>query len=84
MCEPFTPSEVHHHHHHRDLLSHLVTYTDEHGNGFSDTEIKDNILLLIFAGHDTTTTVATMTCKYLASNPSIMDDVYKGSINRFL
>ena len=61
---------------HQDIFSGFLAYTDEHGEPFSDEEIKDNILLLLFAGHDTSAIVATMICKYLASNPDIMDQVY--------
>ena len=63
---------------HQDILSELLTYTDEHGQSLSDKEVKDNILMLLFAGHDTSSIVATMACKYLASNPHIMDEVYRG------
>ena len=54
---------------HQDVLSGFLVYKDEHGQPFSDKEVKDNILTLLFAGHYTSTFVATMACKYLASNP---------------
>ena len=63
---------------HEDILSGFLCYRDEQGEPFSDKAIKDNILTLLFAGHDTSSSVATMTCKYLASNPDIMDEVYAG------
>ena len=63
---------------HPDILSGFLCYRDEQGEPFSDKAIKDNILTLLFAGHDTSSSVATMTCKYLASNPDIMDEVYAG------
>ena len=63
---------------HEDILSGFLCYRDEQGEPFSDKAIKDNILTLLFAGHDTSTSVATMACKYLASNPGIMDQVYAG------
>ena len=63
---------------HPDILSGFLCYRDEQGEPFSDKAIKDNILTLLFAGHDTSSSVATMTCKYLASNPDIMDQVYRG------
>ena len=66
---------------HEDILSGFLCYRDEQGEPFSDKAIKDNILTLLFAGHDTSSSVATMTCKYLASNPDIMDQVYKGLLN---
>ena len=63
---------------HEDILSGFLCYRDEQGEPFSDKAIKDNILTLLFAGHDTGSSVTTMTCKYLASNPHIMDQVYRG------
>ena len=63
---------------HPDILSGLLKYTDEHGQFLSDKEVKDNMLMMLFAGHDTSKIVATMTCKYLASNPHIMEEVYRG------
>ena len=63
---------------HEDILSGFLCYRDEQGEPFSDKAIKDNILLLLFAGHDTSAIVSTMTCKYLACNPHIMDEVYRG------
>ena len=67
-----------------DVLSAFLAYTDEHGQPFSDKAIKENILLLLFAGHDTSSVAATMTCKYLASNPNIMEEVYRGLCFSFL
>ena len=66
---------------HADILSGFLDYTDEQGEPFSDKQVKDNILTLLFAGHDTSTSVATMACKYLASNPHIMDQVYRGKVS---
>eukprot|EP00250_Pteridium_aquilinum_P017170 c23488_g1_i1 orf=130-1626(+) len=60
-----------------DMLSCLLSYADEDGKPLSDQDIKDNILLLLFAGHDTSTVVTTMVCKFLALNPEIFDEVYK-------
>ena len=69
---------------HPDILSGFLNYRDEQGEPFSDEAIKDNILLLLFAGHDTSAIVATMICKYLASNPDIMDRVYQGLCPGFI
>jgi cytochrome P450 family 26 subfamily A len=64
-----------------DVLTGLVEYRDGEGQPFSDDEIKDNIIGLLFAAHDTSASVATMTCKYLASNPEIMEEVYRGCLS---
>ena len=61
-----------------DIISGLLAYKDEHGEALADMEVKDNILMLLTAGHDTSTMAATMACKFLASNPHIMDEVYRG------
>ena len=63
---------------HPDILSGFLDYRDERGEPFSDKEVKDNILTLLFAGHDTSASVATIACKYMASNPHILDQVYRG------
>eukprot|EP00252_Welwitschia_mirabilis_P008816 TRINITY_DN20_c0_g2_i2.p1 TRINITY_DN20_c0_g2~~TRINITY_DN20_c0_g2_i2.p1 ORF type:complete len:410 (-),score=35.98 TRINITY_DN20_c0_g2_i2:422-1651(-) len=65
-----------------DLLSVLLTYRDEDENGLSDGEIKDNILTLLFAGHDTTNSGITFLIKLLAENPKWSELVFKG-IKRF-
>ncbi|KVI08382.1 cytochrome P450 [Cynara cardunculus var. scolymus] len=39
----------------QDLLSHLLSSSDENGKYLTDKEIANNILLLLFAGHDTST-----------------------------
>jgi cytochrome P450 len=38
---------------HPDLLSILISTLDQEGNLATNEEIKDNILSLLFAGHDT-------------------------------
>eukprot|EP00252_Welwitschia_mirabilis_P008815 TRINITY_DN20_c0_g2_i1.p1 TRINITY_DN20_c0_g2~~TRINITY_DN20_c0_g2_i1.p1 ORF type:complete len:486 (-),score=47.66 TRINITY_DN20_c0_g2_i1:106-1563(-) len=60
-----------------DLLSVLLTYRDEDENGLSDGEIKDNILTLLFAGHDTTNSGITFLIKLLAENPKWSELVFK-------
>jgi unspecific monooxygenase len=37
-----------------DILSLLMSATDETGNGLSDGELRDELLTLLFAGHETT------------------------------
>ncbi len=38
-----------------DVLSLLLDATDEDGHGLSDRHIRDHVMTLLFAGHDTTT-----------------------------
>jgi len=42
---------------HQDLLGLLLTTEDEQGRSLSESEIIDQTLLLLFAGHDTTATL---------------------------
>ncbi|XP_047940014.1 beta-amyrin 28-monooxygenase-like [Salvia hispanica] len=60
-----------------DLLNHLITTPDERGNYMTDSVIVNNILMLLFAGHDTTSVTITMTFKCLAARPDIYERVLK-------
>ncbi len=42
-----------------DILSLLISARDEDGSGLSDTEIRDQVMTLMFAGHDTSTSTVT-------------------------
>ncbi|GLJ24766.1 hypothetical protein SUGI_0473350 [Cryptomeria japonica] len=44
----------------QDLLSFLLCNADGSGNALSDDEIKDNIMLLLMAGHDTSVVTVTL------------------------
>jgi cytochrome P450 len=58
----------------RDILSMLLDATDEDGASLGRTQVRDEVMTLLFAGHDTTTsTVAFMFCE-LARNPEVLDD----------
>ncbi len=50
---------------HPDLLSILISTPDQEGHLTTNEEIKDNILSLLFAGHDTTNCTLTVVLKYL-------------------
>nr|GFD03638.1 beta-amyrin 28-oxidase-like [Tanacetum cinerariifolium] len=52
-----------------DLLSHLLVSSDENGRFLSEAEIANNILLLLFAGHDTSAVSITLLMKSLAEHP---------------
>ena len=53
-----------------DILSSLLAATDDEGNSFTDTQVLDHVLTLLFAGHDTTTATVTFLAYELARNPS--------------
>jgi len=67
----------------QDLLSHLLVTSDASGKFLSETEIVDNILLLLFASHDTTTSVVTCVMKYLAELPEVYQTVLRGRVVLF-
>jgi cytochrome P450 family 26 subfamily A len=50
---------------HQDLLSILINTPNDKGHLVTDEEIKDNVLSLLFAGHDTTSGTIVVVLKYL-------------------
>src|SRR5436309_8818926 len=55
-----------------DILSLLVGVCDEAGEGFSDKEIRDQVMTLMFAGHDTSTSTLTFMMHELARHPDVL------------
>ena len=58
-----------------DALSLLISARDEEGNSLSLEELKDQVLLLLFAGHETLTSAIASFCLLLAQNPDVMAKV---------
>jgi cytochrome P450 len=56
----------------RDILSLLLDATDEDGNRLSDRQIRDEVMTLMFAGHDTTTSTIGFMFYELARHPDIV------------
>lgn len=56
----------------KDLLSLLMDTRDEDGNPMSDEFVRDNILTLFFAGHETTANTLTWAFYHLAQNPEVV------------
>jgi cytochrome P450 len=54
-----------------DILSMLLDAHDEDGTKLSDLQIRDEVMTLMFAGHDTTTSTVTFMFYELARNPDI-------------
>jgi cytochrome P450 len=52
-----------------DVMSLLVQARDEDGRGFSDREVRDQVMTMLFAGHDTTTSTVTFLFHELAHHP---------------
>lgn len=54
----------------RDIFSQICHATDEDGNYFSDEAVRDHIIFLLFAAHDTTTSTLCSIVYALAKNPA--------------
>ena len=54
-----------------DLLGLLLAARDEQGQGFSDAELIDELLVLLWAGHDTVTSLLTWTMLELLRHPEV-------------
>jgi cytochrome P450 len=57
----------------QDILSLLVGARGEHGERFTDTEIRDQVMTLMFAGHDTSTSTVTFALWELAHHPDALE-----------
>lgn len=63
---------------HQDFLESLIQKHTENDSGedqddkLTDKQLKDNILTLLVAGHDTTTAALTWLIKFLAENPDVL------------
>ncbi len=60
-----------------EILSHFCREKDENGEYFSDENITNQIIFLLFAAHDTTTAAITHTIYYLAKNPDVKEKLYQ-------
>jgi cytochrome P450 len=56
----------------QDALSLLIQARDEDGNHLSLEELKDQILTLLFAGHETLTSAIASFCLLIAQHPEVM------------
>jgi cytochrome P450 len=56
-----------------DILSLLLDASDEDGSQLSKQELRDQVMTLLFAGHDTTTSTVTFLFYELARNPGEHD-----------
>ncbi|BAT51864.1 cytochrome P450 [Nostoc sp. NIES-3756] len=55
----------------KDALSLLIQAKDEDGNSLSEKELIAQAVLLLFAGHETTTSMLTWLCLELARHPKV-------------
>ncbi|CAI9115705.1 OLC1v1016685C1 [Oldenlandia corymbosa var. corymbosa] len=67
----------------QDFLESLVKkhskdgYGEEDDDKLTDTQLKDNILTLLVAGHDTTTAALTWIIKFLEENPAVLERLHE-------
>lgn len=57
----------------KDVLSLLLSVRDEAGEGFTDREVRDQLMTLMFAGHDTSTSTLTFMMYELARRPDVVE-----------
>lgn len=57
----------------QDTISLLIKAKDEDGNSLSEKEIIAQAVLLLFAGHETTTSMLTWLCTELARHPEVLE-----------
>jgi len=61
----------------RDILSLLVAARGAGGEEFSDQEIRDQVMTLMFAGHDTSTSTLTFMLHELARHPEVLRHLHE-------
>lgn len=61
-----------------DLLSQMLLITDDKGQFFNEMEVSNNIIGLLVASYDTTSTAVTFVLKHLAELPHIYNEVLRG------
>ncbi|GAB4837719.1 hypothetical protein Ancab_002573 [Ancistrocladus abbreviatus] len=61
----------------QDLLFHMLSFVDEHGERLDDQSIANQIIGLLLAGHDPASSAITFVVKYLAELPLVYDGVFK-------
>jgi cytochrome P450 len=57
---------------HNDLLDMLLNASDDNGNKMSDKQIRDEVITIFTAGHETTANLLTWTLYLLARHPDVL------------
>jgi cytochrome P450 len=57
----------------QDILSLLLDAADEDGNSLTDLQVRDEVMTLLFAGHDTTTSTIAFMFYELARHPALVE-----------
>ena len=55
-----------------DILSLLLSARDEDGEGLTDAELRDELMTLLLAGHETTATALSWTLERLTRHPAVL------------
>lgn len=58
-----------------DLLTMLMDARDENGAPMSDKQLRDEVITLLTAGHETTTLVLAWTCFLIATRPEVVEQM---------
>lgn len=61
-----------------DILALLAGARDEHGDGLTDAELRDELATLIAAGHETTATAIAWGAELLAHDPRVAEQAREG------
>jgi retinoid hydroxylase len=60
-----------------DILSLLLSARGEGGEAFTDREVRDQVMTLMFAGHDTSTSTLTFMMHELARHPDVVERLHE-------
>jgi cytochrome P450 len=60
----------------QDILALLASARDEHGNGLTRTELRDQLTSLLIAGHETTATGLAWSIERLLRHPHVLERVH--------
>ncbi len=60
-----------------DILSLLISARDEQGEGMSDVELRDELLTLLVAGHETTATALAWALYWIHHQPEVREKLLK-------
>ena len=61
--------------HRDDVLAMLIQTVDEDGQSLSDRELRDELITMIVAGHETTATTLTWAIEQILAHPTVMQKV---------
>ena len=62
-----------------DVLAMLVRATDEDGRALTDRELRDQLMTLLVAGHDTTATALSWALERLTRHPAVLDKAVRAA-----